>query len=82
VDVVYITVPIVIYARFSARLWFIGPELIAYVLMVDVGAVIENGNDDRPDHLAISPRERACDIINPPEVTGAIRAIVGGRVVD
>jgi hypothetical protein len=82
VDVVYITVPIVIYARFSARLWFIGPELIAYVLMVNERAVVEYGNDNWLDHLAISPRERAGNVINPPEVTGAIGAIVSVRVVD
>jgi hypothetical protein len=82
VDVVYVTVSVVIYAGFSVRLGLIRPELVPNVLMVDVGAVIEDGDYDWPDRFAITPRERAGNIINPPEVTGTIRTIVGGLVVD
>jgi len=76
VDVVYVPIAVVIYARFSVGLCLVGPELIANVLVVGVGAVIEHGNYDWPDHLALTPREGASNIINPPEVTRAIRAVV------
>jgi hypothetical protein len=76
VDVVYVSVAVVIYIGFSVCLCLVGPELIANVLMVREGTVIEHGNDDWPDHLAMGPREGASNIINPPEVTDAIRAIV------
>jgi hypothetical protein len=82
VDIVYVAVPVVVYARLSVRLRLVGPELITYVFMVDVGAVVEYGNDDWLDHLAISPRERAGNVINPPKVAGAIRAVVSGSVVN
>jgi hypothetical protein len=81
-DVVYVTIAVVIYARFSVRLGLISPELIANVLVVNVGAIIEDSDDDRPDRLAITPRERACYIVNPPEVASAIRAVVRICVVD
>jgi hypothetical protein len=82
VDIVYVTIAVVVYAGFSVRLGLIGPQLVANVLMVDVGAVIEDGDYDWPDRLAIAPRERAGNIINPPEVTGTIRTIVRGCVVN
>jgi hypothetical protein len=50
--------------------------------MVDIGPVIEDGDYDWLDRRSIAPRERACDIVDPPEVTRAIRAIVGGLVVN
>jgi len=81
-DIVYVAISVVVYARSSVRLCFVRPELIANVLMVDIGPVIEDGDYDWLDRRSIAPRERACDIINPPEVTGAIRAIVGGLVVN
>jgi hypothetical protein len=81
-DVVYVAVSIVVYARFSVRLCFVRPELIANVLMVDIGPVIEDGDCDWLDRRSTTPRERACNIINPPEVTGPIRAIVRGCVVN
>jgi hypothetical protein len=77
-DVVYVAISVVVYARFSVRLCLVRPELIANVLMVDIGAVIEDGDYDWLDRPSITPRERACNIINPPEVAGAIRAIVRG----
>jgi hypothetical protein len=82
VDVVYVTISVVIYAGFPVCLGFIGPEPVANILVVGVGAVIEDGNDDWFDHFAVLPRQRAGNVVNPPEVTGSIRAIVGGRVVD
>jgi len=82
VDIVYVAIPVVVYSRFSVRLCFVGPELIADVLMVNERAVIEYGNDNWLDHLVISPRERTGYVINPPEVTGTIGAIVSVRVVD
>jgi hypothetical protein len=81
VDVIHVAISVVIYTRFTVRLCLICPELVANVLMVDVSAVIEDGDYDWLDRLAIAPRERAGNIINPPEVTGTIRTIVGGLVV-
>jgi hypothetical protein len=41
VNVVYITVAIIVSTRFAVRLGLVGPELIAYIFVIDKSAIIE-----------------------------------------
>jgi hypothetical protein len=81
VEIVDITILIVINAGSAVLFGYVSPKPITDVFVIDERPVIEHGNDDRARHLAIGPRERACYIINPPEVTGAIRAVARAVVV-
>jgi hypothetical protein len=66
VEVVHVTIAIVVYAGLAVRFGFVGPELVAEFFVVYVCAVVKHGNDDGLCGLSVAPRERPCDIINPP----------------
>jgi hypothetical protein len=56
VKVIYVTVSVVVDSLSSVSLSLVRPELIAKVLVLDVGAVIEDRHDHRFQGLVIAPR--------------------------
>src|SRR5262249_17330894 len=81
VEIVNVPVTIIVHTRLAFQFSLVGPELVTKVFVVDIGAIIEYRDDDRLGGLAVAPGERAGDIINPPEIAGAITAVVRRRIV-
>jgi len=57
VNIVYITVAVIVGTRFAVRLGFVGPELIAQILVIDKSAIIEYGDYDRLDRPVVIPSQ-------------------------
>jgi hypothetical protein len=57
VDVVYITVAIIVGTRLTVCFSFVGPKLIAQILVVNEGAIVEDSDYDRFDRPVVMPGE-------------------------
>src|SRR6185437_17161646 len=82
VDVVYVAVTVVIDTGSAVELGLVRPQLVPQVLMIDVGAVVEDRDDDRFLDGPGGPLQRPRNRVDPPEVAGAIGAVIGVRIID
>jgi hypothetical protein len=86
VEIVDIAITIVVNTGASVCLRVVGPELAAEFFVLHVSAIIEHGDNDRWAVILaktlVSPSERAGYVVNPPQIAGAIGAIVGLSVIN